>query len=135
MSDRVYAQKIWELERRSYKKIPAEYQHLVDHIIRRDRIQYFMLQMAEYWDQPPWDLPPSYEDRQYRAWHLDTLPFTTYRDLVGLHELLTGLEAEVVLAAQRRGLRLKRRPCDGDGLPAARNQGNERNRTDGFERG
>lgn len=124
-----------KLEARDYRDIHPNQANLVEHFKRRDRIQYFMLQMRDFWDREPWDLPPSYNGSStYRIQDLDTLPIVGRSDLEALHELLTGLEAEVILAAQRRGIRLKRRPCDVDSGSGRRGHARKRGGGGGFER-
>lgn len=124
-----------ELEDRNYATwILPQYAGRIEHAIRRDRIVYFLLQMREFWHVTPWDLPPWHEGRQYSVFMLGQIDMRT-DDLHALHELLTSLEADVVLAAQERGFRLKRRPCDG-GVGGRRGQGEARyHGGSGFERG
>lgn len=114
MSDNsIVTRKLGELEKRTYAGfLKPEYAHLIEHVIRRDRILYFMFQLHRFWYREPWDLPPRYDGYVYSAPSIEFMPLSRLENLHVIHEILTGLEAEVVLAAQRRGIPLKLRPCD-----------------------
>lgn len=116
MSDNYFTRqgRIEFLEKETYaeNRIKEEERPLIGLIIQKHRVEYFLLQLHRFWYDAENDIPPYYDGKRYKVYDVVMLTPKKVGGMIRLKEILTGLEAELVQAADRRGFKLKRRPCD-----------------------
>lgn len=97
-----------DLEERDYStlKVPPQYLHFIK---MRDRLAYYSLQLEPFFYQDPWDLPVVVDGG--RCSHVDLMRFQGRgMSSVEIYNFLTDVEAALIEAAARRGIRLRKRP-------------------------
>lgn len=96
-----------DLEERDYStlRVPPQFLHFIK---MRDRLAYYSLQLEPFFYQEPWDLPVVIEGRRYIPADLMTLQGSGMSS-VDFFNLLSDIEAALIEAAGRRGVKLNRR--------------------------
>ncbi|QDY69309.1 hypothetical protein [Qingshengfaniella alkalisoli] len=96
-----------KLEERDYSKLDVP-EHLLHFVKMRDCLAYYSLQLRPFFNQEPWDLPVVVNGRTFGPNELETLQGRGMSS-VEFYDLLTDIEAALIEAAVRRGIRLKKR--------------------------